>query len=77
MIGVLTGDIINSRKVPPQRWLPVLKKTLSFHGKHPSAWEIFRGDSFQIQTDAEQALLVACTSRQPSRRSGNWMCESE
>ena len=59
MIGVLTGDIINSRKVPPQRWLPVLKKTLSFHGKHPSAWEIFRGDSFQIQTDAEQALLVA------------------
>lgn len=58
MISILTGDIINSRKIPVETWLPVLKNALSSVGKEKT-WEIFRGDSFQIQTLPEEALLNA------------------
>jgi len=58
MISILTGDIINSRKISVETWLPVLKSALSSVGKEQT-WEIFRGDSFQLQTLPEEALLHA------------------
>ncbi|MDR6300765.1 SatD family protein [Mesonia maritima] len=50
MTSVLTGDIINSRATnAPKDYLEILRKTLSFLGKENTNWEIFRGDSFQLE----------------------------
>lgn len=48
MTSVITGDIIQSKKVNPEVWLSVLKTELLKIGANPTYWEIYRGDSFQI-----------------------------
>lgn len=58
--SVITGDIIGSRNTNNPLWLPKLKKTLSLEGKSPRTWEIYRGDSFQVEVrDPSQAFLTA------------------
>lgn len=58
--SVITGDIINSRKVKNSVWLKSLKKTLSLEGKSPGTWQIYRGDSFQVEIkNPAQAFLTA------------------
>jgi hypothetical protein len=57
--AIITGDIINSKDVEAAAWLPMLKSELSKHGKEPKDWEIYRGDSFQIQTEVANALELA------------------
>lgn len=58
--SVITGDIVESRKADSAAWLPRLKKVLSAEGKSPRSWEIYRGDSFQVEVkEPENALLVA------------------
>ncbi|NBP67239.1 MAG: transcriptional regulator [Cytophagia bacterium] len=58
--SIITGDIINSRKNKTKLWLPVLKKTLARTGQSPQNWEIFRGDSFQVEVkNPADALLTA------------------
>lgn len=58
MTGVITGDIVNSRKA--NSWLNPLKELLAEWGKSPKTWEIYRGDSFQVEIkQPEQALLAA------------------
>jgi DNA-directed RNA polymerase specialized sigma subunit len=61
MIGIITGDIINSRNTSsPKQWLDVLKDALSNYGSEPAAWEIYRGDSFQLEVkDPYEALKAA------------------
>lgn len=60
MTSILTGDIINSRNTPSSEWLPLLKKTFNTIGESPKIWEIYRGDSFQIEIEnVENALLFA------------------
>ncbi|MGV3763924.1 hypothetical protein [Parapedobacter sp.] len=61
MIGVITGDIINSRKAAdPSEWLSSLKAVLSAEGPSPKVWEVMRGDSFQVEiVNPENALLKA------------------
>jgi len=59
MISIITGDIINSRKSKPKVWLKALKTILGKYGKEPIHWEIFRGDSFQIEIDPKYALKLA------------------
>lgn len=59
MIAVLTGDIINSRQGNVLQWLDTLKNTLNQYGQEPHDWEIFRGDSFQLVTTPQRALLAA------------------
>ncbi|QNL48894.1 winged helix-turn-helix transcriptional regulator [Olivibacter sp. SDN3] len=57
MIAVLTGDIVNSRTInSPKAWQDVLKRALN---KIASAnnWEIFRGDSFQVELNVPQEAL--------------------
>jgi len=59
MVAIITGDIINSRHIEAKQWLPELKKVLNSCGEEPKTWEIYRGDSFQIETKPQDALRVA------------------
>lgn len=59
MIAVITGDIINSRRVNSEIWLPRLKEYLSKIIPDTEKWEIYRGDSFQIEVEIEDALEIA------------------
>ena len=50
MTSVITGDIINSRKQKePEVWINTLKNALSNLSSDAKYWEIYRGDSFQIE----------------------------
>lgn len=57
MIAVITGDIIHSKKVAPDVWMKDLKKYLSKQTGR-GKWQIYRGDSFQIETTPEEALEI-------------------
>ncbi len=59
MVAVLTGDIINSRQGNVLQWLDILKNTLNQYGQESKDWEVFRGDSFQLVTTPDKALLAA------------------
>ncbi|UZD23418.1 SatD family protein [Algoriphagus halophytocola] len=61
MIAILTADIINSRDLENQNlWISPLKNLLRTWGNTPKQWEIFRGDSFQLEiTDPMESLLAA------------------
>jgi len=61
MIGIITGDIINSRKISDQElWLNPLKNLLNEWGSSPQQWEVFRGDFFQLEiSDPLQSLRAA------------------
>lgn len=60
MIAVITGDIINSKRINPKKWLKPLKKELDAIGSSPKSWEIYRGDSFQvIINNPPDALKIA------------------
>ncbi|QES90587.1 transcriptional regulator [Rhizosphaericola mali] len=56
MQAIITGDMIGSTHIDPNIWLPILKKALSKWGKENRNWEVFRGDSFQINIEAEDVL---------------------
>ncbi len=58
--SVITGDIIRSRSTTHPLWLSKLKKTLSLEGKSPGTWQVYRGDSFQVEVkDPSRAFLTA------------------
>jgi hypothetical protein len=60
MISVITGDIINSRKAQTNDWQTVLKDELGKIGQSPKTWEIYRGDSFQLEiAEPSEALINA------------------
>lgn len=61
MIALLTGQIINSRELKDENlWINPFKKLLGNWGQTPKHWEIFRGDSFQLEiTDPRESLLAA------------------
>lgn len=60
MTSILTGDIINSREVDSNEWLPLIKSAFQTIGTSPNIWEIYRGDSFQIEIkNVENSLLFA------------------
>lgn len=60
MTSIITGDIINSRKLPSKSWIEGLKKLLAKKGQTPMDWEIYRGDEFQLEiSNPEEALLAA------------------
>jgi hypothetical protein len=61
MISIITGDIINSRKVKDTKtWMSLLKKALANYGKENKNWEIYRGDSFQLEiTDPAEVLTAS------------------
>lgn len=58
--SVITGDIIQSRLSQNSAWLGRLKKVLSLEGKSPQVWQIYRGDSFQVEVkDPQLTFLTA------------------
>lgn len=59
MKAVITGDVINSRKANTKLWLEVLQSILKTSGDAPQHWEIYRGDSFQLVENTEDAILKA------------------
>ncbi|MBN1117402.1 MAG: hypothetical protein JXA77_09375 [Bacteroidales bacterium] len=60
MTSIITGDIIHSQKASPTIWLNKLKSELNALGRNPETWEIYRGDSFQVEiTDPSLALLTS------------------
>ncbi|HEY4629199.1 MAG TPA: SatD family protein [Flavobacterium sp.] len=60
MIGIITGDIVNSRKLSSEIWIDDFKKLLNNFGKNPVEWDIYRGDEFQLEVkNPEEALIVA------------------
>jgi hypothetical protein len=59
MISVITGDIVNSRKVPTTIWLNHLKPELNHYGPGPEFWEIYGGDTFQFRIDDPLQAFIA------------------
>ncbi|RYD77429.1 MAG: transcriptional regulator, partial [Sphingobacteriales bacterium] len=55
MIGIITGDIVGSRKIKDS-WLLSLKNALKLVSKQNNKWEIYRGDSFQLEVPPEDAI---------------------
>jgi GTP cyclohydrolase III len=68
MKAVITGDIINSRKVDSSVWLKTLRELLQGYGNEPENWEIYRGDSFQLITDGMEALEIALIIKSAIRK---------
>ncbi|MBC6110372.1 SatD family protein [Pedobacter fastidiosus] len=58
MICIITGDIIGSRKIKDS-WLLSLKTALKVVSVVNNKWEIYRGDSFQVEIEPENAIKVA------------------
>ncbi len=58
MISVITGDIISSRNMATNVWQPVLKEELTKFGKSPKTWDIYRGDSFQLEIAEPATALI-------------------
>lgn len=56
MICIVTGDIVGSRKIKDS-WLLSLKSALKLVSEPNNKWEIYRGDSFQIQIEPENAII--------------------
>lgn len=59
MVAVITGDIIHSSTKSPELWLGVLKNVLQKYGDSPGNWDIYRGDSFQLEVKPIMAFLAA------------------
>lgn len=60
MISIITGDIVNSRKLKDQqKWIEPLKRLFQEISADPDSWAIYRGDSFQVKVSAEDALRIA------------------
>ena len=51
--AIITGDIVGSRKVKADFWLPILQDTLT---NCSAKFDIFRGDSFQLLVDLKDVL---------------------
>ncbi|KQR67518.1 SatD family protein [Pedobacter sp. Leaf176] len=58
MICIITGDIVGSRKIKDS-WLLSLKNALKVVSGQNNKWEIFRGDSFQVEIEPENAIKTA------------------
>ncbi|MGC1630557.1 MAG: SatD family protein [Gelidibacter sp.] len=60
MTSILTGDIIKSRSIKnPEIWLSTLKEALTRCSQDTSLWEIYRGDSFQLEMENMAESLKA------------------
>ena len=61
MTSIITGDIIKSRSLKnPELWMSALKSGLSSLNSDDSQWEVYRGDSFQIEiSDVSKSFISA------------------
>lgn len=70
MISVITGDVIHSRRLEePGLWSKPLKGLLETFGPSPETWEVYRGDSFQLELERPaEALRTAIRIKALMRR---------
>lgn len=60
MKSTITGDIVHSKSAKdPEIWSVPLKKLFTTLGESPEDWEIYRGDSFQLEVKTEEVLRIA------------------
>ena len=59
MTGVITGDIIRSREQKAATWMRLPKTALRRYGQETVDWEIYRGDSFQLEVKSPEMALEA------------------
>lgn len=60
MKSTITGDIVQSKSIKkPEIWIAPLKNLFSTVGKNPKDWEIYRGDSFQLEIESTEILRIA------------------
>ena len=60
MKSTITGDIVQSKTVKDsEKWSVPLKNLLSTFGESPREWEIYRGDSFQLEVSTVEVLRIA------------------
>ncbi len=58
MTSIITGDIIDSRKLKnPELWMPPLKNLFNELGSQPQIWDIYRGDAFQLEVVPPDMVL--------------------
>lgn len=69
--AIITGDIVNSRLESPSKWQKQLIEDLKKYGKTPETWEIFRGDMFQLEVPAKEALKIALLLKASIKRNKN------
>ncbi len=63
MTSIITGDIVHSQMSNPGIWMDLLKQQFLKSGSSPYTWEIYRGDSFQLEVvnpakALETAILI-------------------
>lgn len=61
MIGVISGDIIKSQKIPKQQYddmLYQLEQSLRANCDKTTSWDIYRGDAFQLQIEKSEQLVT-------------------
>lgn len=61
LISIITGDIVKSRSVKDSDvWMALLKKALKRYISDASKWNIYRGDSFQLElSDITESFIIA------------------
>lgn len=64
MVTTITGDIVHSQTVSdPSIWLDPLKEWFQTFGETPRDWQIYRGDSFQLEVGTEDSLRIAIVTK--------------
>lgn len=64
MVATLTGDIVQSQSIEdPSIWMGPLKKWFQTLGETPRDWQVYRGDSFQIEVETLDSLRVAIVTK--------------
>ncbi|QCK15378.1 transcriptional regulator [Mangrovivirga cuniculi] len=59
MTGIITGDIIRSgRDLSNPKWLEILKTQLSTLSIDNTSWDIYSGDSFQLEVNPADGLTT-------------------
>ncbi|HSB92786.1 MAG TPA: hypothetical protein VLC28_06690 [Flavitalea sp.] len=70
LVSVVTGDIVQSRAFKSTAsWLKKLKAVLDGYGSSPKSWQVYRGDSFQLELADPAEALVAAIRIKASMRS--------
>jgi predicted XRE-type DNA-binding protein len=64
-MGVLLGDVVNSKQAPPDQWQNLLAEILVQYGRY----EIFRGDSFQLEMKQPEYVILAAIHIKAAMRS--------
>lgn len=65
MYAILTGDIVNSRNVDIKEWLPILEESLGYNSNN---FDIFRGDSFQVEVPIDKSIETIFLIKSSLRR---------